>query len=98
MTDTNTQSQPVAYLTGPGKRAVNEFLASLKAQRKYVLANRLDTADETPLADVQAILDDIPDMVMDDGTYVNNWPVSDSMDSAEPLELMEGIDFFLDEA
>ncbi len=80
-------------LTEKGKEAVQTFIAECRAKRKEILDAGLDTADETTLPDEDAILDDIYDLIDEDGDYINAWGVTDSPDYDLAIGLSEGRDF-----
>lgn len=79
-------------LTAIGEKKVNAYIAELTAKRKEIMDAGLDTADETTLPDVNAILDDI-EAFEESGEYLNGWGVTDNYDSDYPLNLVRGDDY-----
>lgn len=79
-------------LTAIGMRKVNDYINELVAKRKEIMDARLDTADETTLPNVEAIIDDVEAFEEND-EYLNGWAVTDNYDSDYPLNLVRGVDY-----
>ena len=79
-------------LTAIGLKKVNAYIDELAAKRKEIMDARLDTADETTLPNVEAIIDDI-ESFEENGEYWNCWGVTDNYDSDGPINLVRGDDY-----
>ena len=79
-------------LTAIGLKKVNAYIDELVAKRKEIMDAGLDTADETTLPDVNAIMDDI-EAFEENGEYLNGWGVTDNYNSDYPLNLVRGDDY-----
>lgn len=82
-------------LTDAGKRAVEAFIAELKAKRKEILDAGKDTADDTELPSIEDIVSDIMCWEDVDKEYYNGWPVTDNYDSDTLLCLVRDEDYIL---
>ena len=83
-------------LTKKGKETVSRFIGECEAFRKEILDGRKDTARDTHLPTIDAILEDIdfwnyPRREKEDDIYNECWGVTDHYDL--PLELIYGRDF-----
>jgi len=79
-------------LTAIGLKKVNAYIDELVAKRKEIMDARLDTAYETTLPNVEAIIDDI-EAFEENGEYWNCWGVTDNYDSDGPINLVRGDDY-----
>lgn len=84
----------IAYvLTKTGKKKIQEFILECEKERRNILDNHLDTANETILPTEEDILADIYDFINEDGSYCNAWAITDNACSNEMLSLNIGEDF-----
>lgn len=79
-------------LTENGETKVRQYIKELEAHRKEILDAGRDTAEDTHLPTEDDIIEDIEDLIDDEGTYWNGWGVTDMYDH-EPLFLQYGEDF-----
>ena len=90
-------SSPNPILTENGLQQVNAYIRELWAKRIELLDAKKDTADDTEIATVADILNDIDEETTEevDGVleYVNIWPVTDNYEADYALRLEYGKDF-----
>lgn len=80
-------------LTKKGLETFTKFIHDCEIERDRLLANNLDTNEETKLPTVEDIISDINVFEDEEGEYCNNWGITDEYNSPYPLCLQRNVDY-----
>lgn len=85
--------EKVCRLTEEGINHIHDYIDELSAKRKEILDAGKDTANETPLPNMNDIVSDIQTFFDDEFMeYCNGWGVTDHYNADWPLRLEFGKD------